>query len=259
MKDYKLPIFILGCQRSGTSLLRRLLDAHSNIACSPESSFLVQLSRVFEIKRSLQGLLNLGFSEKDVLTQMRSFAVHFFEEYAKSKGKGRWADKTPHYIDHGETIDQIFEEKVLYIAIVRHGLDVAYSLSGFDWTILDPYLADGTEKPIAAARFWRDQNMKLLSFQEKVKDRLFMIRYEDLVTNPEATMKSVFEFLEEPWEPEILDLQRHEHDTGFEDPKLSSFNRIVDNSEQYKNWPKEIQKRVWQEISELCGVMGYHV
>jgi len=257
ISDSKPPIFILGCQRSGTSLMRRILDSHSSIACPPESAFIVQLARVYEIKRALQGLIDMGFSEADVLEQMRAFTAHFFEQYAKTHGKPRWADKTTTYVDHTDTIDLMFKGEPLYIGIVRHGLDTAYSLCDFDWGVLKPYLADGTEKPIAAIRFWNDQNTKLLNFKDKIKNRFYLVRYEDLTTLPKQTLLPLFKFLDEAWEEAVLDYSEFKHDAGFEDPKISDYKRIEPNSGNYKNWPLPLQKRVYQEAQELFECMNY--
>ena len=113
----------------------------------------------------------MGFSEKKILAEMGQFAGRFFSEYARNKGKGRWSDKTTHYLNHVETIDLMFGHEPLYVGIVRDGRDVAYSLSGFDWGVLKPYLVDGTDKPIASVRFWSEQNRKLLNFREEVGQR----------------------------------------------------------------------------------------
>jgi len=253
----KPPIFILGCQRSGTSLLRRILDSHSNIACPPESGFIVQLAGVYEIERSIQCLETMGFSKADVLEQMRIFTAHFFEDYAKAKGKKWWADKTSHYVNHMDTIDLMFKGEPLYIGIVRHGLDVAYSLGGFDWGVLKPYMADGTEKPIAAIRFWKDQNTKLLNFKNKVEDRFYLVKYEDLTSEPRPVLISLFEFLDQPWEEAVLNYNAFEHDPGFEDPKILNHKKIEPNLGNYKNWPFELQKRVYQEAQELLESLNY--
>ena len=255
--DTKPPIFVLGCQRSGTSLLRRLLDSHSNITCPPESAFIVQLSRIYEIKRALQGLRDMGFSKAEVLEQMRVFAVHFFEKYGRARGKKRWADKTCHYVNHMDTIDLMFGGEVVYIGMVRNGLDVAYSLCDFDWGVLKPYLANGTEKPIAAVRFWKDQNTKLLDFRDKVKDRFYLIKYEDLTTSPESVLPPLFEFLGEPWEKHIINYNEFEHNSGFEDPKVSRYKAIETNTGNYKKWPMDIQQRVCGEAHGLLKRFDY--
>jgi len=253
----KPPIFILGCQRSGTSLLRRLLNSHSNIACPPESSFFVQLAGVYEVKRALQGLLDMGFSEDEVLEQMRLFTVRFFGQYAVSKGKNRWADKTPHYLNHAETIERMFRGEVLYVGIIRHGLDVAYSLCDFDWGILKSYLDNGTEKPVAAIRFWRDQNLKLLDFQDRVLGRFHMVRYEELTKQPEDVLRPLFDFLDEPWENGVLQYNNFQHDTGFEDEKVTNYDSIRENSGRYRDWPAALQKELFNECQALLKRLNY--
>ncbi len=255
----RAPIFIVGCQRSVTSLMRKILDSHSNIACPPESSFIVKLAGVYEVERCIRSFKDMGFTEADVLGQMQIFSTYFFQNYARSKGKRRWADKMPYYMDHLDTIDLMFKEEVLYIGMIRHGLDVAYSLCDFDWSVLRPYLTDGIEKPVAAIRFWRDQNTKLLGFKDKVKERFCLLRYEDLTVQPRQALEPVFEFLEEPWEEAVLNYNEFEHDPGFGDPKMSKYKNIQPNSGNYKNRPLGLQRRVYQEAHTLFERLGYRL
>jgi hypothetical protein len=251
------PIFVLGCQRSGTSLMRRLLDSHSRIACPPESGFLVQLAGVYEIERSRECLGTMGFASDEILGQMRSFAEHFLAGYARSKGKPRWADKTPHYLNHAETIDLVFNGEALYVGIVRNGLDVACSLSGFDWGVLRPYLSEGTDRRLAALRFWRDQNRKLIRMRERVGERFHLLRYEDLTRNPANVLPSVFGFLGEPWEEAVLSYNDFEHDIGFEDPKVRTYRGIKPNSGKYLDLPKDLQHELYVEGREVMEYFGY--
>lgn len=258
MKNHKRPpIFILGCQRSGTSLFRRILDSHPHIACPPESAFIVQLAQVVENPRSFEGLQGMGFDRQQVLDRMGLFTAWFFEQYAQSKGKSRWADKTPHYVNHAQTIDAMFRGNLQYIGIVRNGLDVAYSLCGFDWGILKPYLAEGLEKPLAAIRFWRDQNRKLLDFYSQVGSRMYRIHYEDLTMEPEKILREVCEFLDEPWDPTLLEYNRKEHDTGLEDENARDNPSIVTNSGKYRIWPVELQQALFREAKEVLDELGY--
>ena len=255
----KKPIYILGCQRSGTSLLRRIIGSHSNIAAPAESAFLVQLARMFEIKRSLQGLLDMGFSEEDVLAQMRVFICHFFDEDTKSKGKNRWADKTTPYLDHADTIERIFNGEVVYVGIVRHGLDVANSLSKMDWGVLAPYFAGDIDKRIAGIKFWRDQNQKLLDFKSKVGDRFHLIRYEELTESPSPVLQDLFSFLYEPWESGVLNYNNYDHDPGFESDEVAEHKSIVPNSGRYKAWPKGLQEQAFSEAREIFDSLDYHL
>jgi len=255
----KPPIFILGCQRSGTSLLRRIIDSHSNIACPPESAFFVQLARVYEIERARAGLETMGFTKDDILEQMRKFTEYFFIEYAKRKGKSRWADKTAPHINHANTIDKMFKKNVIYIGIVRHGLDVAYSLVHSN---LEAHLAnapEGIDEETAAIRFWRDQNSKLIEFAENVEDRIHFIKYEDLTTKPEVVLPPLFKFIDEPWEESVINLYKFEHDPGFDDPKIDLYKKIETNSGNYKKWPLTLQRHLWQQAYAMLKHFDYNL
>jgi len=251
------PVFVLGCQRSGTSLMRRILDAHRRIACPPESAFIVQLARVYENERSMEGLRGMGFSEAEVLRRMGRFAAGFFETYAASKGKPRWADKTPHYVNHAATIDGMFEGRVLYVGMMRHGLDVAASLSGFSWGVLEPYVAECGDRRLAAVRFWRDQNRKLIRFAERVGDRFHWVRYESLTADPEPVLREVLAFLGEGWDPAVLAYNRYPHDTGLEDANARELAGIVANSYKYRAWSEKEQRRLFEEAEDVFGHFGY--
>jgi hypothetical protein len=237
--------------------MRLILDSHSNIACPPESSFIVQLSRVYEIKRALEGLLHMGFKEEDVLEQMRVFCSHFFEQYMRRKGRVRWADKTPHYVDYADTIDKMYEGAVVYIGMVRHGLDVAYSLQENDWGMFKKHDAASEDKPTAAVRFWRDQNKKLLAFQERVGDRFHLVRYEELTQSPEKALKGVFEFLTEPWEEKVLDYHEMAHDNGFGDRKAWEMKSIRPVTHYYKSWPEKLLEKLYREAEEVFVRLKY--
>ena len=256
----KQPIFILGCQRSGTSMLRRIIDSHSNISCPPESAFFVQFSRVQEIERARAGLETMGFSEREILNQMRKFTEYFFEEYAKRKGKNRWADKSAPYINHIETIDKMFNKEVIYIAIIRHGLDVAYSLVNSNLEVHKSYCDEyNINEETAAIRFWRDQNKKIIDFSEKAKERIYFIKYEDLTSNPEKELKELFSFLNEPWEEEIVNFYKFKHDPGFDDPKIDTYNKIEKNSNNYKKWDITLQRHLWQQSYSVLKKFNYTI
>jgi hypothetical protein len=261
MVEYKkFPIFIFGCQRSGTSILRRVLDSHSNIACPPETGFLVQLSKIYEIKRVLNCVNSLGFTDQNVLDEMKHFTSYFLENYCLKKGKKRWAEKTPHYVNHMETIDKMFNRDVVYIGIIRNGMDVAYSLCQYNWSILDDYLNNGYEKPVAAIKFWKKQTEKIINFKNKIaKDRMFLINFEELTNTPNIILPQIFDFLDERWENSILDYSSFEHDKGFEDPEVDNFEKIIPNSNIYKNWTLEIQNSVYSEEKSFLNKLGYFV
>jgi len=68
---------------------------------------------------------------------------------------------------------------------------------------------------------------------------------------------SLFEFLDEPWEEAILNYNVFEHDPGFEDSKVVSYEKIEPNSGNYKNWPLDLQRRVYHEAHTLLEHLNY--
>ena len=202
----------------------------------------------------------MGFSERDVLDQMRNFICHFLDIYTKNNGKKRWAEKTTHNVNCAKTIDKIFEESPLYIALVRHGMDVAYSFEKlkFDkFTVLDKYRLDGADTPKAAIRHWAAMNKMIAEFSDHVGDRLLWIRYEKLCSVPEEILKQICKFLDEPWDEGMLSYNEKKHDSGYEDPNADKQPTIIYNSERYKNWPFEFQKKIFCEAQDMFEYFDY--
>jgi hypothetical protein len=91
------PIFLVGCQRSGTTMLRLVLDSHSRISCGPETRFLPELRRIVDEQRDWPRLARFGFPREDWLRRIGDFFGGVHADYAAGRGKARWADKTPLY------------------------------------------------------------------------------------------------------------------------------------------------------------------
>jgi hypothetical protein len=254
------PIFIIGAQRSGTSLLRRILDSHSQIACPAESKFILPLTSVLSDRGSLAGWASMGFNKDAVEEALARFIRSFFDEYAESQGKPRWAEKTPNYVDCLPELWDLFGPDARFVIVVRHGLDVAFSLSDphRHYPAVDPYLIQaGGVTPVAAGLFWADKNRKICEFQESHPDACFRLRYEDLTTDPVSTLKPLFAFLDEPWEPEAIEYGRHRHHRGFEDPDVKRHSRIRPNSNKHLAWPQDLQRSVREACGPLLGHFGY--
>jgi hypothetical protein len=254
------PIFIIGCFRSGTSLFRRILDSHSRIACPPETKFVLPLITVLRDETSLRGLDSIGFDRSDVVAALGRFIASFLHAYAQAQGKSRWADKTPEYVDCLPELWELFGPRARFILIIRHGLDVAFSLSdphrhypGIDRHVEE---AEG-HVPVGAGRYWAEQNEKMETFQRQHPDACYVVRYEDLTTDPARTLKPMFEWLEEPWEPAVVDYDRFPHHAGIEDPDVRRHRQIVPNSGRYAAWPPEVQQAVRDACEPMLSALGY--
>lgn len=198
-------IVIGGCPRSGTTLLRRILDTHSGICCGPESSLLLP-------GRPNVAALALGyglaeFRIREVLDRSRSqaeFVDRFMAAYAASVGTRRWAEKTPLNIRHLDWIWGHFPN-ARFIHVIRDGRDTVCSMREH----ADRRLVDGqwvkvpqTRTAEQLVRRW-DADVRT-GMSRRADPRYHEVRYEDLVGDPEGTLGRLFEFIGEPFEPGVL-------------------------------------------------------
>lgn len=223
-----MPI-IVGVARSGTTLLRLMLDAHSELAVTHEAGFIPMasnltnpLSRMFfrrlkntakhgswlnslraEFFRTLTegSTWNDFHIEKDAfaeaLLQLQPFSVSagfrtFFRLYAMRFDKPRWGDKTPFYCQYLPVVQNVLPE-AHFIHIIRDGRDVALSGRGL------PFTSGGIE---GIARDWVRQIL-LARRDVRACNRYLEIRYEDLLLKTADVLRQICEFIDLPYEPRM--------------------------------------------------------
>jgi protein-tyrosine sulfotransferase len=266
----RLPIFVIGCHRSGTTLTRYVLDTHPAIACPPESKYLVGLVSFLQTPRAMAGIDGLGASDAEVRQHLRDFASSFLDDYARRKGKRRWADKTPNYHRIVELLDYVFEEKALYVLVVRHPLDVIPSLRSyleaeFLLGAAEPFLMEVAVRhgigEYGAALYWLEFTRRLWVFSQMVGDRACWLRYEDLVSEPEATLATLFRFLGEDFDPDLVSkVFEVEHDHGFEFGGIRSRRAIEpDRVGKWKGWPRQRIQALWELVGSEAARFGYGI
>ena len=256
------PIFVVGMYRSGTTLLRYILDAHSRLACPPESAFLRHLDVMSSDDRSRCGLDSLGFDENHVLARTRPFAAYFFESYAASRGKPRWVDKSPIYVDHLPFLRKLFPSAQMLI-IFRHPLDQidsAWQRGTIRKEELAPYRLNPYDDPrLVHARYWADKAQRIESFRARESNKSLMIRYEELCANAESVLRPVFSFLGEEWEDDVLRFYDFNHDRGNEDGRVNATRGFLQNSHNYMSWPGEAQEACWEIVAPVASRLGYEL
>lgn len=199
------PIVLGGCGRSGTTLLRIMLDSHPRICCGPESS--VFRRRALD-PDALADRFGLARGEVRAIDDAAASRPAFIEAFAalclRDAGKARWAEKTPRNISRIGAIFRFFPE-ARFVHVLRDGRDVACSLRTHPrHAVVDGRLVPlDTWKPLAAcARRWRDDIECSRPWWSD--PRLHTLRYEDLVRNPEAELRRLMLFLGEPWDDAML-------------------------------------------------------
>lgn len=202
----KPPIFIGGAGRSGTTLLRVILDSHSQIACGPELKITPLIASYwydFQTKYS-PFLKEYLINEKDINLLFSNMITSLLEKYRSSQNKNRIAEKSPNNIKIFYHLSHIFPDSPL-IHIVRDGRDVIASLLTMDWKNPDGQPIAYTNDPIEVAKYWKDAVQTGLKFAKQSNlDNHFLLKYEELVTSPEDILKKLFSFLNEPWEENVL-------------------------------------------------------
>jgi protein-tyrosine sulfotransferase len=227
-------IVVLGAPRSGTTLLRRLLDAHPHISNPPESFLLSACARFLHEDQFpgnpaigvLTGLGFLGFEADDVITRLREFAFSFQREHAARAGKRRWVEKTAFDIFHLHAIERLTAGHVQYLCMRRHGLDVVCSLdelvgkTGGYVREIHEYIQRHQSPLDAYAHIWMDADQSLSRFLERHPDDALEVRYESLVDAPEDTLDRIGAFLDETWSPAYVEAALSSRDgVGFGDWK----------------------------------------
>lgn len=209
-----LPVpFIVGAGRSGTTLLRLMLDAHPEMAIPPETGFIPAALTASQASENPQedfvqavvqfetwDDLNISAAEyRTALDSLRPFTFSdgvrtFYQLYAARHGKRRWGDKTPLYALHLPKIAAALPE-ARFIHMIRDGRDVALSIRPL-------WFAPGQDIQ-TLARDWKQLIETTRELSGCVRNYL-EIRYEDLVRDPERELAKVCQFINLPYDPLML-------------------------------------------------------
>jgi hypothetical protein len=204
--------FVVGVGRSGTTLLRMMLDAHPQLAIPPETQFLPELldaadrgARGPELTEAIASARNwddfrldreqlterIG-EDADATESLRSF----YGLYAERRGKPRWGDKTPKHATRMPRIAAVLDE-ARFVHLIRDGRDVALSRRRRGM---------GAAKPMAeTAELWRRRIERARTQARRLRGRYLELRFEDLVADPEPALRSACDLIELEYDPAMLD------------------------------------------------------
>lgn len=248
----KPPIFITGYMRSGTTLLGNVIDRHPSIAVFIESFFIpryfftqilfwplerdenyLRLARcIVEERRSQRNGMKLD--EARVLTSgertLASVVDTLFHDWALSRGKKRWADKSPGYISKISVLDRMFPE-ARFIHITRDGRDVWLSVKKLGWHSDVVKIATDWSKTVSAARRYG---------ASMAPGRYLEVTYERLVAFPEEEARRIADFLDEPYEPVMVEPD----EAGPGNPALAGWPKVdeVIDAGNTQKWKKQLNE-----------------
>jgi hypothetical protein len=202
------PVFVLTASRSGSTLLRFLLDSHPDLACPPESGI---ANACVALARSWAALENAGsgnrrkINDPVTLSPRAAMAIRqaidlAHDHYLAHSGKRRWCDKSLESYQFAEVMAQVYPD-AKFICLFRHCMDVVASgVESCPWGVsrfgFDPFVVQYPGNNVAAiGSYWLACAQAILAFEERHPEQCYRLRYEDLVTAPEKTAAEIFAFL----------------------------------------------------------------
>lgn len=257
---------IVGCERSGTTMLRAMIDSHPLVAVPPESHFLADLANC--VREHGQDLDHEWFmatlvqherfqkwelpasrvraSLRQVSPSTVAEAVHLlYREYARSRGKQRYGDKTPRYVREIGTLAEMLPDSV-FIHLIRDGRDVALSY-------LDVGFGPGSVAE--AARVWREDVLTgRRAGQQLRKGRYVEVRYEELVNSPQRELARICDAIGICFDPAMLRYsERAEEIVRRTFAPRAHANLLRPPTAGLRDWRREMPASQLKHFQEIAG------
>jgi sulfotransferase family protein len=207
------PVFVVGCPRSGTTLLYDLIQSSGDFARAPfESDTFRILGPRFPnlaLERNRKKLLEFWLkSENGVQSRLEradiearvmgacqdigDFLRIVMEAMCRKQGVRRWAEKTPDHALNIPLIKRFFPDSLI-VHIIRDGRDAALSLANFRW--IAPYFWQRGSKRLSFGVYWKWIVRKARASGRALGRNYYELHYEDLVEKPQETLTPLGEFI----------------------------------------------------------------
>jgi hypothetical protein len=261
------PFFIVGNDRSGTTMLRLILDRGPDVAIPPESMFLTDFAPEFargephDAAAAARLMAEVWNHPKVRLWELpggppavppgltgadayRFIAEAPFAAYAAKHGKPRWADKTPHYVHHVDHLLELWPQ-ARFVVLVRDGRDVAVSLRAMPF---------GPNNAWAAAPWWARGIRAGERAQAAHPDAVRTVRYEDLAARPRELVPEICAFVGVRYSDDMLALEAADRSRIVRD-QASWFPTIFDgiNTTAVGRWRRDMSVRDQQVFGARAG------
>ena len=245
------PIFIIGAMGSGTTLLRLMLDSHERIAIPPETGFMriVNAYRYTPFKFSGgETMERLGWSDADLDRELHDHFDRLFMHYAAQHGKVRWGEKSPLHTWHIEGMARLFPE-AQFVMIVRHPAGSVHS----NQRRFKRYI----RQPLKPIWHWDAHNRLIVQAAEQLGERMVLLRYEDMVLQPEQAMRELLEWLGEPWSDAVLSHHTVQADRGgkVQVEGRTSVDNPIDVS-RIDGWTRTMDAEMQERVAKRLGAFG---
>jgi hypothetical protein len=274
-------VFIVGCPRSGTTLLGRIGDAHPQLAVVHETRWIAGW-----YKRRL-GLTPEGNVTHELLQRLRQhprfptlgldpsvldglvggdrpvhyadFVAALFDLYGEQRDKLLVGDKTPRYVRNLPTLHALWP-RAKFVHVIRDGRDVC--LSVLQWRKGAPRFPTWDEDPVSTTALWWEWNVKLGREAGALlgPERYYELRYEALVSDPEAESRAMCAFLALPYDAAML---RFHEGRETDDARLDAKKAWRPVTAGLRSWraemPEEDVARFEAAAAPLLADLGYEL
>jgi hypothetical protein len=255
------PFFIVASARSGTTMLRLILNRHSRIAVPPESRFVTELWQGSEQVESESFLERLAAHERFAAWELSIDAVRkelgdrawvsyhdaitaAYSAFARAKGKDLWGDKTPRYVEHIPFLARLFPAS-RFIHLVRDGRDVALSYADVSF---------GPKTVSTSAHLWaRRVSAGIRDGRALGPERYTEVRYEHLVEDPEAQLMDLCRFIGVEFEPAVLHGAAVDEDNIL--ARAAAYNRHLTDKPKsgVREWRRTMPERHVEMFEAVAG------
>jgi hypothetical protein len=254
-------VFIVGCPRSGTTLLQRIVDAHPQIAITPETHWIPSyfkkatrktpeaqvtpklIAKLVNYHRF--GQLGIGRDELEKLLgsggsmSYARFVSAIYDFYGKSQGKPLVGDKTPGYARNIPLLHTLWPT-AKFVHLIRDGRDVC--LSAMDWRKPGKLLVRSStwaKDPVTTAALWWEWHIRAAREAGSLlgPELYYELRYESLVSRPRNECARLCTFLGVPYHEAML--RFHEGRTRA-DPTLDSKEAWLPVTSGLRDWRSQM-------------------
>jgi hypothetical protein len=267
-------VFIVGCPRSGTTLLQRMVNAHPDIAITPESHWIPRLyvkpwaltpeglvkpklirhlighPKFARLKISREEVTHLAGNGQSV--PYGTLVSRIFELYGERQGKSLVGDKTPDYVRSIETLHSLWP-CARFVHVIRDGRDVALSM--MDWPKRRPKPGDFAtwhEDRVSTAALWWELNVRHGRQAGKLLGHhlYYEVRYESLVTHPADESAALCAFLGVPHSGAMLHF--YEAPTAA-DPGLEARRAHLPVTQGLRDWTAQLPPQDCERFEAAAG------
>ncbi len=240
-KDKNKPIFLVGFPRSGTTLLDTILRSHPSLDVIEEKPIVNDFIEALN-KKTSSNLENLKFLDENSLNEMRNVYLKSKNKYVKLDSKKNYIDKMPLNMIYAGEIVRVFPE-AKFIFAIRHPCDCVLS-SFMQSFVLNDSMANFLNLN-DSANFYSYAMTLWEKYLNVFEINYHQIKYEDVVTNFDISIKKLLKFLDLEWSDNVSEFYKSAESRGIiSTPSYDQVNKPIyyKSMDRWKNYEKQISK-----------------